>query len=258
MGERTKKQAKQPRCNVPNRTVFCHDNLGILQGINTECIDLIYLDPPFNKKKVFVAPIGTQAEGASFKDIFTQEDLKDEWVDAIEQDQPAIHEFLSAVKSIEGRTSYNFCYLAYMAIRLIECHRVLKQTGSVYLHCDPTMSHYLKLMMDCIFGEKQFRNEVVWLYEGRELSKKNYNKKHDVILYYTKSNNWVFHWHDVGTPLKEKLEESNVQVHRRHRHAVHFTIQRRRRICAKRKGGRGHGLQARCARQNTTQGLDTY
>ena len=143
-----------PECNVENRTIFCDDNLDVLQGINSECIDLIYLDPPFNKNKKFTAPIGTSAEGAEFSDIFRQEDVKDEWLTTLKQDQPELDHYLNGIRGV-GRP-YNFAYLAYMAIRLIECKRVLKQSGSIYLHCDPTMSHYLKTTMDCIFGEDKF------------------------------------------------------------------------------------------------------
>ncbi len=143
-----------PDVNVKNRQIFCHDNLGVLQGINASCIDLIYLDPPFNKKKVFTAPIGSSAEGASFRDIFRAEDIKKEWLLEIKEGHEKIYSFLDGIKIIEGGTSYNFCYLAYMAIRLIECHRILKDTGSLYLHCDPTMSHYLKILLDCVFGEE--------------------------------------------------------------------------------------------------------
>ena len=172
------------QATLKNRTIFCSDNLEILRGINTGTIDLIYLDPPFNTKKVFTAPIGSSAEGASFKDIFTQEDVKDEWVQSIKEDHDTMYHLLNAVKNIEGRTSYNFCYMAYMAIRLIECHRILKETGSVYLHCDQTMSHYLKLLMDCIFGEKNFRNEIVWCYHAGGASKSYFPKKHDTLLVY--------------------------------------------------------------------------
>ena len=177
-------------CNVKNRTIFCRDNLDILKGINSNCIDLIYIDPPFNKKKVFTAPIGSSAEGASFKDIFTQEDMKEEWVQTIKEDHFAIYRLLEAVWDMESRTSYNFCYLAYMAIRLIECHRILKETGSIYLHCDPTMSHYLKILLDCIFGEKNFRNEIVWRIgwvSGFKTQKRGWIRNHDTLLYYVKS-----------------------------------------------------------------------
>ena len=175
--------------NLKNRTIYCRDNLDILQEINSNCIDLIYLDPPFNKKKIFAAPIGSRAEGASFKDIFKKEDLKEEWLLTIKEDAETVYSFLGGVRSIEGRTSYNFCYLTYMAIRLIEMERILKDTGSVYLHCDPTMSHYLKLLMDCIFGEKNFRNEISWkrhtsLAKGSQHPPKSWGGSVDILLFY--------------------------------------------------------------------------
>ena len=195
---------------IKNRTIFCKDNLDILKGIDTKTIDLIYLDPPFNKKKVFTAPIGTSAEGASFKDWFTQEDLKEEWVQEIGEDWPTVYELLNAVKNIEGRTAYNFCYLAYIAIRLIECHRVLKNTGSVYLHCDATMSHYLKLLLDCIFGEKNFKNEIVWCYTGPSNTKRYYPRKHDSLFFYVKNaqDDYVFNTQSIKIPYA-KLETGN-------------------------------------------------
>ena len=177
-------------CNVENRTIFCDDNLDVMRGINSDCIDLIYLDPPFNKNKKFTAPIGSSAEGASFKDIFREEDLKDEWVQTIREDQPDLYHYLNGIKGV-GKP-YNFAYLAYMAIRLIECRRILKPTGSLYLHCDPTMSHYLKTTMDCIFSEDNFRNEVVWSYRRWTAGNKNFQRMHDVVLRYTGSDKFIF------------------------------------------------------------------
>ena len=178
------------KLNVMPRTIFCRDNIEVLRGINTGCIDLIYLDPPFNKKKVFTAPLGSSAEGAAFSDIFKAKDIKDEWVKSIEYENPELHACLAGVKTFSNQ--YNYCYLVYMAIRIIECHRILKDRGSLYLHCDPTMSHYLKIVMDCVFGEKQFRNEIVWCYKFGGSSRKQFARKHDVILYYSKLDNWVF------------------------------------------------------------------
>ena len=182
-------------CNVANRTIFCKDNLEILQGINTQCIDLIYLDPPFNKKKRFTAPIGTSAEGASFKDIFTQADIKDEWIQTIKEDHDNTYHLLNAVKNIEGKTSDNFCYLAYMAVRLIECHRILKDTGSLYYHCDPTMSHYIKIMLDCIFGEKYYIGNIIWkrhtsVQKGSQYESRKWGYVTDDIFHYTKNNTY--------------------------------------------------------------------
>jgi len=175
-----------PECNVTNRTIFCKDNLDVLRGFNSECIDLIYLDPPFNKNKKFTAQIGSQTEDLSFKDIFREEDLKKEWLQTLKEDNPDIYQYLHGVKGI-GKP-YNFAYLAYMAIRLLECYRVLKRTGSIYLHCDPTMSHYLKTTMDCIFGEENFRNEIVWCYRTGGQTKRHYGKKHDTLLFYNRDH----------------------------------------------------------------------
>ena len=173
--------------NVKSRTVFLGDNLDFLRGINSECIDLIYADPPFNKKKQFTAPIGSQAEGASFLDLFAEEDIKDEWVEELRQENYELHSFLGGVKAMGN--SYNYCYLVYIAIRLVECRRILKNTGALYLHCDHTMSHYLKLLLDCIFGEKRFRNEIVWEYDKFLSSRKRFfNKNSDSILFYAKGD----------------------------------------------------------------------
>ena len=153
--------------NSPNfqpNTIFCCDNLPILQKINAECIDLIYLDPPFNKKKKFSAPLGSSAEGADFLDYFVMSDVKERWILELIEDNKNLFNLLKGINSSNTRSKYNYAYLVYMAMRLIECHRVLKSNGSIYLHCDFTMSHYLKLVLDIIFGEKNFRNEIIWCY----------------------------------------------------------------------------------------------
>ncbi len=182
-------------CNIASRTIFCRDNLEILQGINSNCIDLVYLDPPFNTNKKFVYPMtkddtGKQTE-IGYNDIFRKEDVKDEWVQTIKEDHYSLYTFLNSTKEIGKK--YNFYYLCYMAIRLIEMQRILKHTGSLCFHCDPLMSHFLKLLLDNIFGEENFNNEIVWGYStsGRqERGKRNsWAKKHDIILWYTKDHN---------------------------------------------------------------------
>ena len=178
------------RLNVKPRTIFCRDNLDILKGMNSECVDLIYLDPPFNKKKTFAAPIGSSAEGAEFKDIFREEDVKDEWVDSIERDNHRLYTLLAGIKEFGGL--YNYCYCVWMAIRLMEIQRILKSSGSLYLHCDQTMSHYLKLILDCIFREKHFRNEVIWHYFMGRKAKRFFSRKHDTLFFYTKSSQYQF------------------------------------------------------------------
>ena len=147
---------------LKNRTIFCQDNYDILKGINSDSIDLIYLDPPFNKNQFFFAPIGSQAEGAEFKDVWGESDVNKAALIMFREENPAIHGLLENVEAIAPSGAK--WYLAYMAVRLLEMHRVLKDTGSLYLHCDPTMSHYLKLVLDAIFGWQNFRNEIIWGY----------------------------------------------------------------------------------------------
>ncbi len=170
---------------LKNRTIFCHDNLPVLRGINSNSIDLIYLDPPFNKGKAFHAPTGSQAEGAEFDDIWHEESVKNEWHIEIKDRLPNLYHYLNAVGMIGSRSAKY--YLIYMTVRLLEIHRILKETGSVYLHCDPTASHYLKLLLDTIFGHNRFRNEIVWHYRRWTAGNKNFQKMHDIVFRYTKS-----------------------------------------------------------------------
>ena len=176
---------------LKNRTIFCRDNLEVLRGIDSNTVDLIYLDPPFNKKKQFAAPIGSSAEGASFKDYFREEDVKEEWLGLIADKQPALYDYIHGIAKV-GDTSNKY-YLCYMSIRIIELHRVLRETGSIYLHCDSKMSHYLKLLMDCVFGEQSFRNEITWQRSlGHNLASKRFDAITDTILFYSKSNAYYY------------------------------------------------------------------
>ncbi len=145
-----------------HQTVFEGDNLDVLRGIDSDSVDLIYLDPPFNSNKTYAAPIGSEAAGAAFKDAWTLSD-----VDLIEHNRiKREHEWLYALVHASAKTHSKgmFSYLLMMASRLFELHRVLKPTGSIYLHCDPAASHYLKLVMDGIFGRQNFLNEIIWSY----------------------------------------------------------------------------------------------
>ncbi|MCY4227891.1 MAG: site-specific DNA-methyltransferase [Gammaproteobacteria bacterium] len=118
----------------------------------------------------------------------------------IKEDQPELYTYLNGIRGVGN--PYNFAYLAYMAIRLIECQRVLKKAGSIYLHCDPTMSHYLKSLMDCIFGERNFRNEIVWCYRGGGKGSRDFARKHDVLLRYCQSRNFVFNEGLIRVPYE--------------------------------------------------------
>ena len=179
-----------PACNVKPSTIFTGDNLPILRGITSDSIDLIYLDPPFNSNVNYAAPIGSEAAGAEFKDTWSLDDIKAEWHGLIAESNPALYSVLQTAKQAHSKSMG--AYLIYMAIRLIEMHRVLKDTGSIYLHCDPTASHYLKLMMDAVMGVKGFRNEIIWCYKTGGVSCRWFSKKHDVILFYSKSNRYTY------------------------------------------------------------------
>ena len=177
--------------NVENRTLFIADNLDIMRGIDTDCIDLIYLDPPFNSKKQWKAPIGSPAEGATFKDIWTDEDVKDGWYSEIAENYPHIHQIILAAEHTYDHSM--MIYLMAMGIRLIEMKRILKPAGCIYLHCDPTASHYLKLVMDSIFGKNNFQSEVIWGYRTQGVSKSSWPKKHEVLLHYCGGLKPTFH-----------------------------------------------------------------
>ena len=188
--------------NVENRTLFIADNLDIMRGMDSDTIDLIYLDPPFNTKRQYKAPIGSPAEGASFKDIWTDEDVKDGWYSEIAEDYPQIHQIILAAEHTYDHSM--MIYLMAMGIRLIEMKRILKPTGSIYLHCDPTASHYLKLVMDSIFGNQNFRNEIVWHYHTGGASKRWFSKKHEIILFYSLSDKYQFFSERVRVPRTPK------------------------------------------------------
>ncbi|MGR4000699.1 MAG: DNA methyltransferase [Alphaproteobacteria bacterium] len=183
-------QATDAKRGIKPCTIFTGDNLKILRGMADNAVDLIYLDPPFNSNRNYKAPIGSEAAGASFKDAWTFEDTDDAWWGEIAEEHPALYGVIDAVGAVGGKGAK--AYSIYMAVRLLELRRVLKDTGSIYLHCDPTMSHSLKLVMDAIFGKANFRNEIVWSYSSGGASKKTFAKKHDVILFYSKSEKFIF------------------------------------------------------------------
>ncbi|MXW62114.1 MAG: hypothetical protein F4003_10090 [Acidimicrobiaceae bacterium] len=175
--------------NFINRTIWTGDNLDILRGINSATADLIYLDPPFNSNRNYAAPVGSKAAGAAFKDTWTLSDLDVAWAGYIADEHPAVAYLLSGAGMAHSAGMQS--YLTMMAVRLLEMQRILKPTGSIYLHCDPTASHYLKQLMDAVFGRDQFRNEIVWCYSSGGASKKHFSRKHDVLLLYGRTRDCV-------------------------------------------------------------------
>ena len=176
--------------NFADKTVWTGDNLDILRGMNSECVDLIYLDPPFNSNRNYAAPVGSKAAGAAFKDTWTLSDLDVAWMGLIADEQPAIANLLHAASLSHGKGMQS--YLTMMAVRLLEMRRVLKDTGSIYIHCDPTASHYLKLLMDAVFGQGNFRNEITWRRTTAHSDSTRYGANTDGIFFYTKGAQWTW------------------------------------------------------------------
>lgn len=185
--------------NWENRTLFHGDNLTFMRAMNSESVDLIATDPPFNKGKDFHATPDSLASGAKFQDRWKWErDVHEDWVDQIADDYPHV---LNVIKG--SRSSYGDdmgAFLCFMAVRLIAMRRLLKPTGSIYLHCDPTASHYLKELMDAVFGKRQFRNEIVWYYRGAGVPRNDFARRHDIILRYAKRSG--LHYFDPD-PLRQ-------------------------------------------------------
>lgn len=194
--------------NFKNQTVWTGDCLDIMRGMNSECIDLICLDPPFNSNANYAAPIGSQAAGAEFKDTWSLSDIDSEWINLIASKHAALYRVLLATM-----TDSDKAYLVYMAARLLECKRVLKAHGTIYLHCDPTMSHYLKLVMDAIFGRGNFRNEIIWHYRRWTGMSKRFQRLHDILLFYSKSSD--FRFNVLYDPYTEKSLKRKENFHTR-------------------------------------------
>ncbi len=176
--------------NWQNRTLWTGDNLDIMRGMNSASVDLIYLDPPFNSNRDYEAPIGSEAAGAAFKDTWTLSDVDEAWHGEIADKDPTLYAIIDAAGLSHGKGMKS--YLIMMAVRLLEMRRLLKPTGSLYLHCDPTASHYLKSLMDSVFGVGNFRNEVVWSYRRWPSKSRNFQTMHDTLLFYVGGGEHVF------------------------------------------------------------------
>jgi len=190
---------------ITENTLYYGDNLFILrEHIPSESIDLIYLDPPFNSSRnynvLFKDEHGTESEAqiTAFEDTWhwnlaaeaAYSELLTEAPDHIAKMVESLRDFIG--------TNQMLAYLVMMAARLVELHRVLKPTGSLYLHCDPTASHYLKVILDTIFDPRSFRNEIVWQRTSAHNDPQRYGANIDIILYYTKGQTWT--WNQLYTP----------------------------------------------------------
>ena len=178
--------------------LYYGDNLRILQEyVPDNSIDLIYLDPPFNSKAdyniLFKEPTGkpSEAQITAFEDTWHWPEAEATFQEIVRTAPANVVEMMDALRRFVGLNDV-MAYLTMMCIRLVELRRVLKETGSIYLHCDPTASHYLKILMDTVFGKRNFRNEIVWHYRRWTAQAKRFQRLHDIILFYSKTNKYIF------------------------------------------------------------------
>lgn len=180
---------------MQNRTLFFGDNLEILRKkIPNESFDLIYLDPPFNSNRNYNVLFKEGVEDSpaqvhAFEDSWHWSNESKHTFDyLVTKTNENISNLMLALEKLVGHTDV-LAYLTMMAVRLIELHRVLKKTGSLYLHCDPTASHYLKLVLDVIFGKQNFCNEIIWYYPNKipDSRKKIFTQSSDRLLFYAKN-----------------------------------------------------------------------
>ena len=178
--------------NWKNRTLFHGDNLMFLRAMNSSSVDLIATDPPFNKGKDFHATPDSLASGARFQDRWVwKNDVHDEWVDTIRDDHPEL--WAAIITAKHAHSEGMGAFLCFMSVRLLAMHRVLKPSGSIYVHCDQTANSYIRMMMDCIFGHRNMINEITWI----RCSPKNnctsaLPRVKDTIFAYSKSSEYYY------------------------------------------------------------------
>ena len=176
--------------NFKNRTLYHHDNLAVLRGMNSSSVHLIATDPPFNKNRDFHATPDSLASGAQFQDRWSwRDDIHDEWLIEIQRDHPDVWSVITTAKQVYGDDMGAF--LCWLGVRLLEMHRVLREDGSIYLHIDHTAHAYVKTLMDAVFGKSCFKNEIIWDYRTGGVGKRNWPRKHDTLLYYAKSQRFT-------------------------------------------------------------------
>ncbi len=181
------------------KQLYFGDCLDILKDLSVKhpdgFIDLIYIDPPFNSKRNYnilfedVDMTDTKAQREAFSDTWSNVSFTDA-IDELEYLNIVLHDFLKALRKVVSDST--IAYISTMAIRIHYMHKVLKDTGSFYLHCDPNMSHYLKIICDIIFGKKNFKNEIIWKRTSSHNLVKRFGPIHDVIFFYSKSNDFLF------------------------------------------------------------------
>ena len=195
---------------MQHQTLYFGDCLDWMREWPDESADLIYLDPPFNSNAnyniLYGRGNGAPAQLRAFTDTWRWDTAASARLTRILNavGNPA-HKAVKGFWELLGESGMS-AYLTYTAERLVEMRRLLKSTGSIYLHCDPTASHYLKILLDSIFGAPQFRNEIAWCYSWPRNARRYYARTHDIILFYTKGPNWIFNADAVRQPYSAASE----------------------------------------------------
>ena len=191
--------------NFLDNTLYEMDNLDVLRGMNSETIDLIATDPPFNTKRNRSATAGHYVDNWKWGDTgilpdqWKWNEVHPKWLEEIKDNHNSLYHAIDATKHCQGDDTAAF--LCFLSVRLLEMHRVLKDTGSIYLHCDHTANSYIRLAMDAIFGKNNFWNEIVWhYYNVASTSRKFLGRKHDTIFFYGKSKATPFNWDSMREP----------------------------------------------------------
>ena len=195
-------QASKQYANI--RQLYYGDNLPILRTMPDDFVDLCYTDPPFNSNRAYnIIYPGDLGQVTAFEDTWYWTPDCDQYLADIEANTGEIGQLVPALVRGMGKTQLS-AYLVNMAVRLAEIRRVLKPTGTFYLHCDPTAGHYLKVVLDAIFGRENFLNEIIWHYTGGGRSKRYFSRKHDTIFWYGKAaRKATFNIDAVRVPYKE-------------------------------------------------------
>ena len=197
--------------------LYLGDNLSIMRQMADRSIDLCYIDPPFNSERNYYRPAAHQSGSPSFSDQWSWDDQAESSLRFFQQSDLPIGKLLDALQPVHGKGGL-LVYLVSISLRICEIHRLLKLSGSLYLHCDPTASHYLKMLCDCVFlagsAKGRFLNEIIWHYRTGGMSKKWFGRKHDVILLYSRnSSGYVFNQGREKSYLSHNYGFSNVKIH---------------------------------------------
>ena len=200
--------------DLKTNVLYYGDNLEILRNhIPDESIDLIYLDPPFNSKRQYniiyreTTGLESEAQIRAFTDTWTWDQSAEKTYHEIVTTAPAkVVDIISSMRSGIGSNDAT-AYLVMMTIRLLEFHRVLKSGGALFLHCDPSAGHYLKVVMDQVFGPRNFQNEIIWHYRGGGVSPRRFGRRHDTIFFYAKGEGWTFN----VDPVREAYSEDTLE-----------------------------------------------